>query len=83
MQPKFDIHYTRLFLYVLHWAVTAVLNLGKSPILQYPRQQQSVSLLCFLKEVIVLKINFNVFRLVMVLIMGLAKLTFENILIHF
>jgi hypothetical protein len=61
---------------VLHLAVTAVLNPGKSPIAQYPWQHQSVSLLCFLKAVIVLQINFNVFSLVMVLIMGLAKFIF-------
>jgi hypothetical protein len=61
---------------VLYLAVTAVLNLGKSPIVQYPWQHQSLSLLCFLKAVIVLKIKFNVFSLVMVLIMGLVKFTF-------
>jgi len=68
---------------VLHLAVTAVLDLGKSPIVQYPWQHQSVTLLCFLKAVTVLKTNFNVFSLVMVLIMGLAKFSFKNILIHF
>jgi hypothetical protein len=61
---------------VLHLAVTTVLNLGKSPIVQYPWQHQSVSLLCFLQAVIVLKTNFDAFSLVMVLIMGLAKFTF-------
>ena len=58
---------------VLYLAVTSVLNLGKIPIVQYLWQYKSVNLLCFLKAVMVLKINFNVFSLVMVLIMVLAK----------